>query len=159
MSFPRHVLLLLLPFAAACSSTSQVKMTDYLTPYRIDVRQGNFVSQEMAAQLKPGITKDQVRYLLGTPLIADPFHADRWDYVYRFQSGKGQSQQRQLSIFFQDGKLARVGGDVASQEPGQVENQPLIPAARVIDIAADPNGAKDLTQESPKSSKRWYWPF
>ncbi|WP_261379390.1 outer membrane protein assembly factor BamE [Denitratisoma sp. DHT3] len=152
---------MLLPLLlAACSSTSEVKVTDYLTPYRIDIRQGNFVSQEMAAQLKPGITKEQVRYLLGTPLIADPFHADRWDYVYRFQTGKGEDfQQRQLSVFFQEGKLLRVGGDVAGQEPGQVEAQPASPAARVIDIAADPNAVKDAAKEDAKSSKRWYWPF
>lgn len=155
MSLPRQVLLLWLPLLAACSNVSEVKVTDYLTPYRMDVRQGNFVSQEMAAQLKPGITKDQVRYLLGTPLIADPFHADRWDYVYRFQAGKSEPQQRQLSVFFQDGKLVRVGGDVAVQEPVQPDAQPATPAARVIEIAADPNAPK----ADGKSSKRWYWPF
>jgi outer membrane protein assembly factor BamE len=83
-----------------------------LRPYRIDVRQGNLVTQEMVARLKPGMTREQVRFVLGTPLVSDVFHADRWDYVYRFQPGRGEPQQRRMSVFFADGRLARVDGDV-----------------------------------------------
>lgn len=97
--------------AAACGSLR-------LTPYRIDVRQGNMVTQDMVAKLKPGMTKDQVRFVLGTPLIADIFHADRWDYVYRFQPGIGDVQERKFTVFFADGKLVRVAGDVAPAVPG-----------------------------------------
>lgn len=89
-------------------------LTDYR--YRIDVRQGNFVSQEMAAKLKPGQTKDQVRFILGTPLVADMFHTDQWDYLYRFQSGKGEVQQRRLTVYFEEGKLVRLSGDVVAGE-------------------------------------------
>jgi outer membrane protein assembly factor BamE len=85
-----------------------------LSPYRVDVRQGNLVTQEMAAMLKPGMTKDQVRFVLGTPLVKDIFHADRWDYVYRYQTGTGELEERKLAVFFADGKLARVSGDVTS---------------------------------------------
>ena len=108
-------LLLLLPFLAACSNTPQI--TSYLSPYRIDVRQGNFVTQEMVAQLKPGLTRDQVRFILGSPLLVDMFHSDRWDYVYRFQSGRGVTDQRKLTVFFQDNKLSRVEGDVVAGAP------------------------------------------
>ncbi len=111
--------LLLLPFLAACSNTPQI--TNYLTPYRIDIRQGNFVSQDMVAQLKPGLSRDQVRFILGSPLVADMFHADRWDYVYRFQPGRGELQQRHLAVFFQDNKLARVAGDVVAEEGSKAE--------------------------------------
>jgi len=121
-------------FLAACSSTPQI--TSYLTPYRIDVRQGNMVTQDMVAQLKPGLTKDQVRFLLGTPLVVDPFHAERWDYVYRFQPGKGEAQQRRLIVFFEDGKLARVGGDVVADAGGAVADAPAKPASRVVEIPA-----------------------
>jgi outer membrane protein assembly factor BamE len=55
------------------------------------VRQGNFVTQEMVAQLKPGLSREQVRFILGSPLVADMFHADRWDYVYRYQQGHGEA--------------------------------------------------------------------
>ena len=64
-------------FLVSCGS-ARLPMPD-ITPYRIEIQQGNFVSQEMVSQLKPGMSKDQVRFVLGTPLITDSFHADRWD--------------------------------------------------------------------------------
>ncbi|HQR02930.1 MAG: outer membrane protein assembly factor BamE [Proteobacteria bacterium] len=143
---------------AACSSTSDFKVTDLITPFRIDVRQGNYVDQDMVAQLKPGQTREQVRYLLGTPLMADPFHADRWDYVYRFQPGKGEAQERRLAVFFQDGKLARISGDVVAQEPGQQETAAILPA-RVVDIPADPDSDKGAKDAPAPGKKHWYWPF
>ena len=90
-----------------------------LSPYRIDIQQGNFVSQEMVAQLKPGMTKEQVRFVLGTPLVTDIFHAERWDYVYTLERRGAPRQQRHLAVFFEDGKLARLDGDVAAAEPGK----------------------------------------
>lgn len=93
---------------------------DFFKPYRIDVRQGNFVTQEMVSQLKSGMTRDQVRFVLGTPLVTDVFHSDRWDYVYRFQPGKGSLQERRLTVIFEDGKLVRLEGDVrAGEAPSQ----------------------------------------
>ena len=125
-------ILLLLPLLAACSTTPQI--TSYLSPYRIDVRQGNFVTQEMVAQLKPGLTREQVRFILGSPLVADMFHVDRWDYVYRFQPGQGEAQQRRLVVFFQDNKLTRVAGDVVAEDGSK--SQAPAPAAQVIEIPA-----------------------
>ena len=129
---------------AACSSVPDMPdlsgvskvldITPYLDPYRMDIRQGNLVSQEMAAQLKPGLTKDQVRFILGTPLLTDIFHADRWDYVYRLQSGRSDAQQRRLVVYFQDGKLVRVDGDVVGGDAGAAAQ--LKPATRVIEIKA-----------------------
>jgi len=84
-----------------------------LKPYRIEIQQGNFVSQEMVSQLKPGMSKEQVRFVLGTPLITDSFHADRWDYVFRRQrANSSELEQRKFAVFFEDGKLKRVDGDV-----------------------------------------------
>ena len=122
--------LLLLPFLAACSGAPVI--TSVLTPYRIDVRQGNYVTQDMVAQLKPGLSREQVRFILGSPLVADMFHVDRWDYVYRFQPGHGEAQQRGLTVFFQDNKLTRVAGDVVAED-GSGTQAPK-PAAQVIDI-------------------------
>jgi len=83
------------------------------TPYRMEIQQGNFVSQEMVSQLKLGMSKDQVRFVLGTPLITDSFHADRWDYVYRRQrANSSELEQRKVAVFFDDGKLKRIEGDV-----------------------------------------------
>ncbi len=122
--------LLLLPFLAACSGAPVI--TSVLTPYRIDVRQGNYVTQEMVVQLKPGLSREQVRFILGSPLVADMFHADRWDYVYTFKQGHGEAQQRTLTVFFQDNKLARVAGDVVAEDASRAEAPR--PATQVIDI-------------------------
>ena len=135
-------ILLLLPFLAACSNTPQI--THYLSPYRIDVRQGNFVTQEMVAQLKPGQTRDQVRFILGSPLVADMFHADRWDYVYRFRPGHGEVQQRVMTVFFQDNKLTRVAGDVVAEDGAKADAPG--PTPQVIEISA-PAGAATGTPE------------
>ncbi len=131
-NFPMKRILLLLPFLAACSNTPYV--TNYLSPYRSDVRQGNLVTQEMVAQLKPGQTREQVRFILGSPLVADMFHADRWDYVYRFRPGHGELQQRNLAVFFQDNKLTRVSGDVVAEEGSRAEAPRL--GSQVIEIPA-----------------------
>ncbi|ENO90052.1 outer membrane protein assembly factor BamE [Thauera linaloolentis] len=96
---------------AGCSFDSIVGVVD---PYRIDVRQGNYVDQDMVSQLKRGMTRDQVRFVLGSPLVVDMFRKDRWDYVYRFKPGSGQPEQRVISVFFVDGQLDHVEGDVQS---------------------------------------------
>jgi outer membrane protein assembly factor BamE len=84
-----------------------------VSPYRMEIQQGNFVSQEMVAQLKLGMTKDQVRFVLGTPLITDSFHADRWDYVFRRQKANSKElEHHRLVVFFQDSKLVRMDTDV-----------------------------------------------
>lgn len=102
-----------LPLLAACSSSPDI--ASMLSPYRVDVRQGNYVDQEMITKLRPGMTRDQVRFALGTPLVSDMFHADRWDYVYRFQPSKGEVQLRRVVVFFADDKLTRIGGDVVAE--------------------------------------------
>ena len=140
--FPMKRVLLFLPFLAACSNAPQI--TSILTPYRIDVRQGNFVTQDMVAQLKPGLSREQVRFILGSPLLADMFHADRWDYVYRFQPGRGEVQQRSLAVFFKDNKLTRVAGDVVAEDAAKAEAPK--PTATIIDIPA-PAAAGAETQD------------
>jgi outer membrane protein assembly factor BamE len=83
-----------------------------VTPYRIEIQQGNYISQEMVSQLKPGMTKEQVRFVLGTPMVTDIFHSDRWDYVYWRETPRGAREQRKLTVLFEQGQLARVDGDM-----------------------------------------------
>jgi len=81
--------------------------------YKMEIQQGNFVSQEAVSQLKLGMTKDQVRFVLGTPLLADIFHADRWDYVYwRRRENSREVEERRFALFFRDGTLNLIEGDV-----------------------------------------------
>lgn len=114
---------------AGCSFDSLVGLVD---PYRIDVRQGNYVDQEMVAQLRRGMTRDQVRYVLGSPLVVDAFRKDRWDYVYRFRPGSGEPQQRVISLFFAGDALDRIEGDVAAAGAG--EAAAAQPRSRVVEI-------------------------
>lgn len=86
----------------------------WLAPYRIDIQQGNFVSQEMVAQLKRGMTKEQVRFVLGTPLVTDVFHAKRWDYIYLLDRPGEPRVQRRVAVYFENDKLDRLDGDVVS---------------------------------------------
>ncbi len=127
-------IVLLVVTLSACSSVPRI-----VTEYRIDVQQGNVLTQEMVSQLRPGLTKDQVRFILGTPLLVDMFHADRWDYVYRLQKGRGgQAETRKFSTFFDvDGKLLRVAGDVAALQPGDSTAVPES-HSRVIDLGSLP---------------------
>lgn len=76
--------------------------------YTITVRQGNYIDQAAVAQLKPGMSKEQVRSLLGTSLVADPFHQNRWDYYYQYGRGSEISEQRHVTLLFSGETLATV---------------------------------------------------
>jgi len=115
----------------ACSSVPHI-----VTEYRIDVQQGNVLTQEMVSQLRPGLTRDQVRFALGTPMLVDMFHGDRWDYVYRLQKGRtGEVELRRFTVFFDaDDKLYRVAGDVVA-DAGGADAAPEV-KSRVIDLGS-----------------------
>jgi outer membrane protein assembly factor BamE len=106
------------PTAPAGVETSrQRRFFGVFSPYRIDIQQGNFISQEMVAQLKIGMTPDQVRFVLGTPLLTDIFHANRWDYVFRLQKGTGQVISSRIAVHFQDNRLASIdAGELPSEQ-------------------------------------------
>lgn len=113
-----------IPATAAASTGTQTtgptgvrRFLGIFAPYRIDVQQGNFVSQEMVTQLKEGMTPEQVRFVLGTPLLTDMFHADRWDYPFRLQKGNGEIITSRVTIFFKDDKLVRFeGGNLPTEK-------------------------------------------
>ncbi|SBP87229.1 outer membrane protein assembly factor BamE [Thiomonas delicata] len=114
-------LALVLPAAlalGACSNlTQQRDLTSVFKPYRIDVIQGNFISKEMADALKPGMSKEQVREILGTPLLQDIFHADRWEYVFSLRQGYHAPIVRRYTVFFDKaGKMVRAEGDPLPSE-------------------------------------------
>lgn len=123
---------------AGCSFTT---LTDRLNPHRIDVRQGNYVDQEMVSRLKKGMTRDQVRFALGSPLVTDVFHANRWDYVYTFRPGRGDARQRVLSVYFDGDRLDRVAGDIQSGDAQAEAATTQAERSRVIEISAP--AAKD----------------
>lgn len=85
--------------------------------YKIDVQQGNVVTQEAVSQLKPGMTKAEVRQVLGTPLLTDVFHANRWDYYFSHAKGGRPRERQVVSLFFKDEKLVEISGDVKPAAP------------------------------------------
>ncbi|HJW23302.1 MAG TPA: outer membrane protein assembly factor BamE [Rhodocyclaceae bacterium] len=116
---------------SACSYVPRI-----VTEYRIDVQQGNVLTQDLVAQLKPGQTRDQVRFILGTPMLADVFHAQRWDYVYRFQNGRTNAvEMRRLSVFFdKNDRLERVTGDVDAGSVSELTGP--VAKTQVIDLGS-----------------------
>lgn len=139
----RHFLLsiLLLGLVTGCGSTR-------LGPHRIDVQQGNALDQENIARLKPGLSRSQVRFLLGTPLVIDPFRNDRWDYVYTFHKAGKLTEEKRVTLHFDGDLLARIEGDtpagdgsaMASAQPTTVSSptpQPkLDEAVKAPELAA-----------------------
>jgi len=104
--------------AAGCGSVDAVsyKVTDSITPYRVEVVQGNFVSREQVDQLKPGLTRLQVKELMGTPLVSDIFHAERWDYIFTLRRQGVPDQARRLTLYFKGDSLERSEGDQMPSE-------------------------------------------
>ncbi len=98
---------------AGCSSLDGAahRVANVVTPYKVEVVQGNFVSREQVEALQPGMSRQQVRDILGTPLVTSVFHADRWEYVFTIKRAGVESQVRKLTVFFDGDRFARSEGD------------------------------------------------
>jgi outer membrane protein assembly factor BamE len=135
---------------AACSSVPKL-----VNEYRIDVQQGNVITQDMVAQLRPGLTRDQVRYALGSPVLTDIFHNRRWDYVYHLQRGTSeQPLTRRFAVFFDEaGLLVRVAGDLEAAQPADL----AVPASRVqiIDLGSAPEAVAETAAPKVPAEKGW----
>jgi outer membrane protein assembly factor BamE len=137
----RDLALLLLPtLLSGCSATLEEKLPELSMPnlslpelsmpsvpgiYRADIHQGNIIEQQMIDQLKPGMNKRQVRHIMGSPLLVDTFHQERWDYFYSLKQGGELQQQKRISLFFEGEKLARLEGDLVpttNSEPPTTNN-------------------------------------
>jgi outer membrane protein assembly factor BamE len=98
-------------FLYACAIGVLLAGCQYIPPrlgvYKLDINQGNYITEDQVQKLRVGQTRQQVRLILGTPLLADPFHANRWDYVYEFERQGRSLEHYQLSLYFVDEKLAR----------------------------------------------------
>lgn len=97
----------------ACGSLNNASnsIASVVTPYKMDIVQGNFVSKEQAAAIQPGMSRTQVRNILGTSLLTSVFHADRWDYVFTFKRQGLEPQARKVTVFFNGDLLERIEAD------------------------------------------------
>ncbi|MDR5834798.1 outer membrane protein assembly factor BamE [Caballeronia sp. LZ034LL] len=160
---------------AGCSAYDSVtqKIAQSITPYRITVVQGNFVSAEAAAQMQVGMSRDQVKQLLGTPLLIDMFHADRWDYVFYFKRGStAVVQQRDFVVNFASDRvvswsggenlpsnlelLAEIDGDkgvkVAKTAPGAAAAAPASAASAASGVAVTAPAGEPSTQPNASNA-------
>jgi len=124
------ILLIVLSLALALGCARNEKKDEYRSPalaklpfvYKMTVQQGNIITEEMVDELELGMSKPQVRYVLGTPLLTDMFHTDRWDYTYTIKRGHAPMETKRLTLWFQDDQLARMEGDVrADPAPDSLE--------------------------------------
>lgn len=97
----------------ACSS---LPVPQFPGVYKIPIAQGNIITQEMIDQLEPGMTRRQVIYVMGTPLVRDPYNQDRWDYVFNYQPGGGERGQERISLYFENDALSSFEGDFSPGE-------------------------------------------
>lgn len=131
---------------AGCGSFS-------IAPHKIEIQQGNLITQETAQKLSPGMSRAQVRSILGSPLITDTFHDNRWDYVYRLEQKGKLVEQRKLVVFFEGDRMVRVESGLLPTTP--VVAAPAAPAAAATPVAptaATPAPAQPAT-ESKEADK------
>jgi outer membrane protein assembly factor BamE len=115
--------------------------------YKIDIQQGNVVTQDMIDQLRPGMTRRQVRFIMGNPLISDTFHANRWDYLYSIQPGGGARQQERVSLMFDaNDQLVGLNGDFM---PGVSRDEAIRGAAGSTSVETAQPGAAPTEQAAP----------
>ena len=127
----RIKLVLLSTLLASCSYLS----SPVLSPYKMDIRQGNYVTAEMREKLNLGMSKQQVRYVLGTPMVSDAFHGNRWDYIYRLEQRGEVVEKQRLTLYFEGDNLVRMDdGHQPVQAAPAVAQQPVVAPA----VAADP---------------------
>jgi outer membrane protein assembly factor BamE len=175
------VLLPLLLAASGCSSLpswaslpslpslqSGESFLGLITPYRMDIVQGNVVTREQAAAIKPGMSRLQVRDILGSPMLTDLFHADRWDYVFTIKRPGTEPQRRALVVYFKDDKLERLDAPelpterefVASISRKQPERQPPVLELTAEQKQALPRPPKAEPEPStPAGAAREYPPL
>jgi len=117
--------------------------------YKIDIQQGNVVTQDMIDQLRPGMTRRQVRFIMGNPLLQDTFNTNRWDYLYTLQPGGGQRQQERMSVFFNDSdQLVNLSGDFM---PGVSKDQAILEGSGDTTVTpADENGQPQPAEQPAK---------
>ena len=145
---------------AGAQTTEGTKLQKFLwifSPYRPDIQQGNFVSQEMLNQLKVGQTREQVRFLLGTPMLMDMFHADRWDYPFYLARGNGELTTSRVTVYFKDDVVERFdGGNLPTEREyiariaGPARN--VVKEAKKAEKAAASRPVEPATPATPATS-------
>jgi outer membrane protein assembly factor BamE len=128
----RYVFILLTIFLTACGTAA----LPTIKPYKLDVQQGNVVNSKMLLQLRPGMTKSQVLFVMGTPLVQDSFHGNRWDYAYQLREAGKLTAQRRVILDFENELLKTVRGDVIASTGEEAKTETANIGTRVIEPQA-----------------------
>lgn len=170
---PRRARPVLTVFAAALAAALVAgcswapSITSLTNPYRATVVQGNFVSREQAAALKPGMSRQQVREILGTSLLSSIFHENRWDYVFTFKARNEPMKEYRLTVYFQGDKLERVDGEqmpteaefVAQIDTGKTGGKvPLLQATPEMLEKTAPTAPAEPVDATPETPARTSYP-
>ena len=167
----RPALLALPVFCAALAGCESLQRTDsfmgFITPYRIDIVQGNAITKEQAALVKPGMTRLQARDVLGTPLLADPFHANRWDYIFTLRRPGTVDQRRSVVVQFEGDVVKSVLAPELPSERDFVASISRIkdPRAPKLELSDDerralpPPARRDVVPPEPMGPVRDYPPL
>ena len=140
--YVKFLLISILSLSISCSYLPSL-------PYKIDIQQGNVITEEMVDKLRLGMTRSQVRFVLGSPLITDVFHNNRWDYVYSLAPSGRLSEKRRLSIFFDGDLLTHIEGDFKLATPPA--NDQFSPSANEAELDEKKDG--NLDEEQTKTRK------
>lgn len=123
--------------------------------YRIDVGQGNLITKDMIDKLRVGMTPRQVEYVMGSAMVADTFHPNRWDYIYSLETGKGITMQNQLTLYFNNERLAKIDTS-RYKDPEQLRNDLLeqmgLPVPPTKKAPADDAPATEPAAEASKEA-------
>ncbi|MBV8678906.1 MAG: outer membrane protein assembly factor BamE [Aquitalea sp.] len=131
---------LIIAAVIALSGCTSMNPINWITPHKMEIQQGNYVTEDAVAKLKPGMTRSQVRFLLGTPLLTDSFHNNRWDYPYQDSKQGKLVDKKLLTVFFEGDSMVRVEGTA----------QPAERAILPVDASAPAQQAKPAAQEAAK---------
>ena len=142
----RYFLILLFALLTACGSAAPS-----VKPFKMDIQQGNVVTSKMLLQLRPGMTKSQVRFIMGTPLIVDSFHKDRWDYFYQLRQAGKIVEQRRVILDFDKDLLTKVRGDVVPEGTAGAAKGNESSVAKTITVEPKPK------QETSWTDKLKFW--
>ena len=170
----RYFLIFLFALLTACGSAAPS-----VKPFKMDIQQGNVVTSKMLLQLRPGMTKSQVKFIMGTPLIVDSFHKDRWDYFYQMRQAGKITEQRRVILDFDKDLLTKVRGDVVPEGTAGAAKGDESSVAKTITVepkpkqdegmldklkfwksdenaaAVKPEAAKPKTVDKPTEEKSW----
>jgi outer membrane protein assembly factor BamE len=144
--------------ASSYSESFKTALGSTFRPYRPDMVQGNFISKEQASRLKLGMDREEIKVILGTPLLSDPMHANRWDYVFAFKRGRADIvEQRRVTLYFEKDVLAKIEGDELPTEHeliaeiDGIKGERRQPKTNLPELDAKSNGPAVQTVPNPTS--------